>query len=267
MLQGCPILGFPGFGNTRVGFASADSRPPLNPATTDPTKGGVVPLPRSNRPLRLRPGQAPSAPFLGFVFCDPRLHQLFHQRCRQRLVGREADGPFGDGVALEFVLEPGDHGRAREQTAMVGKGGVPHQHALVLERGNPVADGLGGLRRRRGANRRANLFQSAARGFRDARLVFLYGLHTRGCVCHTCNAITGLRFFHASKCTGTDVRSQAANRKPEIARLGFPVHDHPSAQKAGVLGTPVTKTRGSPPSFGMTTGYGSGIPIFLSLAR
>src|SRR6266571_7364595 len=87
-----------------------------------------------------------SAPFLAFVLRDPRLHQFLNKCSRQWLVRGEVDGSFGCGEALEFILERFDHGRAREQTAMVRKRGEPHQHSFVLERRNPVADGLGSLR-------------------------------------------------------------------------------------------------------------------------
>src|SRR5216684_6121374 len=87
-----------------------------------------------------------SAPFLAFVLRDPRLHQFLNKCSRQWLVRGEVDGPFGFGEALKFVLERLDHGRSREQTAMVRKRGEPHQRSLVLERRYPVADDLGSLR-------------------------------------------------------------------------------------------------------------------------
>ncbi len=41
--------------------------------------------------------------FPGFVLGDPRFHQFFHQGGGQRLVQREADGPFGREEGLELV--------------------------------------------------------------------------------------------------------------------------------------------------------------------
>jgi hypothetical protein len=108
-----------------------------------------------------------SAPFLAFVLRDPRLHQFLNKCSRQWLVRGEVDGPFGCGEAPKFLLERRDHGRSREQTAVVRKRGEPHQRCFVLERRNPIADGLGSLRWHSGPNRGANLVQGAAGGFRD----------------------------------------------------------------------------------------------------
>ena len=63
---------------------------------------------------------ARSTPLLLLVLRDPRLYQLLHKSGRERLVHREADGAFGCGEALEFVLERLDQrGTHREKTAMV----------------------------------------------------------------------------------------------------------------------------------------------------
>src|SRR5580698_389388 len=55
---------------------------------------------------------------------------------------------------------------------MVRKRGEPNQHSMVLERRNPIADGLRSLRRRRPYGR-PNFLQSATRGFRNAGKVFI----------------------------------------------------------------------------------------------
>src|SRR5438094_2703621 len=120
-----------------------------------------------------------SALCLGFILRDPRLHQLFHKSSRQGLVHRETDGPFGCVEVLEFVLERLDHGRTHgEKTAMVRKRREPHQGSFVPERRNSIADSLRGLRRHHGPNRRANLVQGAAGGFRDSCKVFVHALRS-----------------------------------------------------------------------------------------
>lgn len=67
------------------------------------------------------------------------------------------DGAFGGVEALQFVFEGLNHRGPREQTAVIGKGGKPDEHAFVLEGGNAVADRLGGFARHGGANRGAHL--------------------------------------------------------------------------------------------------------------
>src|SRR5580704_159212 len=138
---------------------------------------------------------ARSAAFLVFDLCDSRLHHLLDQCGRQWLVRGKLDGPLGGGVARQFILKRFDHRARGEQTAVVGKRGEPHQHSLVLERGNPVADGLGSLRWRCGANRRANLSQGATRGFRNASKVFVHVLRTAARFRRRA-AAAGFRFFH-----------------------------------------------------------------------
>src|SRR5713226_2173756 len=144
----------------------------------------------------------PSAPFLVFLLRDPRLHQFLNKCSRQWLVRGKVDGPFGCGEALEFVLERLDHGRTREQTAMVRKRGEPYQHSFVLERRNPIADGLGGLGRRNGPNYRANPVQGAAGGLRDACEVFV-DVFRNGVASHPRTAITGSRFFWSKSVAAT----------------------------------------------------------------
>jgi hypothetical protein len=51
---------------------------------------------------------------------------------------------------------------------MVRKRGEPNQHSFVLERRDPVTDGLGRFGRNSGPNRHANLVQGAAGRLRDA---------------------------------------------------------------------------------------------------
>ena len=86
-----------------------------------------------------------SAPLLAFVLRDPRLHQFLNKCSRQWLIRGELDSPFGCGEALKFVLKRFDNRGSGEQTAVVRKRGEPHQHSFVLERRNPIADGLGSL--------------------------------------------------------------------------------------------------------------------------
>src|SRR5207245_2263842 len=141
-----------------------------------------------------------SGPFLAFVLRDPRLHQFLNKCSRQWLVRGEVDGPFGCGEALKFVLERLDHGRSREQTAMVRKRGEPHQRSFVLECRYPVADGLGSLRWHSGPNRRANLVQRAAGRFRDASKVFV-DVFRSAVAFRGRTAIARFHFFHAGNAT------------------------------------------------------------------
>src|SRR5260370_8850414 len=100
--------------------------------------------------------------FLTFVLRHALPHKFLDKSNWEGLVRGEVDGAFGGGEALKFVLEGLDHRRGREQTAVVRKRGEPHQHSVVLERRNPVADRLGGFRWHNGANRRAKLLQGVA---------------------------------------------------------------------------------------------------------
>src|SRR2546425_1042446 len=106
-----------------------------------------------------------SVPFLTFILRDPRLHEFLDKCGWQWLVDGEVDCPLGYGEALEFVLERLDHGRSRKQTAVVRKRGEPHQHSIVLERRNSIADRFSSLARDCGPNRCAHLVQHAAGGF------------------------------------------------------------------------------------------------------
>ena len=103
------------------------------------------------------------------------------------------NSPFRCGEALKFLLERFDHRCSREQAAMGRKRGVPHQHAFVLERRYPVADGL---RWRSRPNRRANLLQSAARWFRDACKVLVCGFRSAFAF-RSGTALARFCFFHA----------------------------------------------------------------------
>jgi hypothetical protein len=111
--------------------------------------------------------------FLSFVLCDSGLHELFDQRNREGLVRREVDGPLRGGKAFQFVLKGFNNCGCRKQAAVVRKRGEPYQHALVLKRGNPIADDLGGFRRRSRLNCRAKFGEGAAGWFRNAGKVFL----------------------------------------------------------------------------------------------
>ncbi len=116
-----------------------------------------------------------SAPFFAFDVSDSRFHQFFDKRCGQRLVHRELDGPFGGGEAFQFVFERFDNRCCGEQTTVVRKCSEPCQDPFVLDGRNSMADRLGSVGWRRGANRRANLVQGAAGRFRDSGEVFIHG--------------------------------------------------------------------------------------------
>src|ERR1017187_3691870 len=112
---------------------------------------------------------AQSTLFLALVLRDSRLHQLSYEGGGQRLVHGELDSAFGCLEVLEFILERHDDGRThRKQTAMVGERAETQQRSFVLERRHSIANGLRGLRWHNRPNRRTNLVQSAAGGFRDA---------------------------------------------------------------------------------------------------
>lgn len=110
---------------------------------------------------------------------EPRLYHSLHQSRRQRFVHWEVDCSFGGLVPLEFVLERFDHGRTREQTAMVRERGEPHERAVIHESWDAIADGLGGLGRHGGPNRLAHQLQGAARGFWDGSQVIFHSLRCR----------------------------------------------------------------------------------------
>src|SRR2546425_1689337 len=149
---------------------------------------------------------ARSAPFLAFDLRYARLHHSLNKCSRQWLVGGELDGPFGCDEALKFALERLDHGRSREQTAVVRKRREPHQYPFVLERRHPIADCLGSFRRRSGPNGRANLVQAAAGGFRDASKVFVNVLRSAAAFRRR-TAFAGFHFFHAGNSKRTSASS------------------------------------------------------------
>src|SRR5438552_3770464 len=88
--------------------------------------------------------------------------------------------------AAAFSPLPQSSKRSGEKAAMFRERGEPYEHSIVFERRHPIADGFRGLPRHNRLNRRADLLQGAARGFRDGREVFVYILW--GCAA----------FFHAS---------------------------------------------------------------------
>jgi len=147
-----------------------------------------------------------SAPFLAFVLRDSRLHQFLNKCSRQWLIRGELDGPFRCIEALKFVLERCDNRRSGEQTTVVRKRGEPHQHSFVLERRNPIADGLGSLLWHSGPNRCANLVQGAAGGFRDTSKVFINAFRSALSL-RDRTAIGRFRFFHADNATRTSTSS------------------------------------------------------------
>ena len=114
--------------------------------------------------------------FLTFVLRHALPHKFLDKSKWEGLVRGEVDGAFGGGEALKFVLEGLDHRRGREQTAVVRKRGEPHERSFVVEGGDPIADGLGGLGRYGGPNRRPHSLQGATRGFRDECQVIVDGL-------------------------------------------------------------------------------------------
>src|SRR5450631_1629037 len=63
--------------------------------------------------------QLHSAPPLAFALVQASFHQFLDERCWQRPVCGEMDGPFGSGEALELVCEHCDYSRSGEQTAVI----------------------------------------------------------------------------------------------------------------------------------------------------
>ena len=88
-----------------------------------------------------------SARALALDFGDTRPNDAFDQRGRQRSVERELDRAFRCLEISEGVLESHQDGTAREQTDMIGEGGVPHEHVPVLECRHALANHLDGLAR------------------------------------------------------------------------------------------------------------------------
>ena len=154
-----------------------------------------------------------SAPFLAFLLRDPRLHQFLDKCNRQRLVQREMDGPFGGGETLKFFLKRFDNCGSGEQASVVRKRSEPHQHSVVTERRNPIADGLGSLGWHSGPNRGADLVQGAAGGLRDSSKVFINGFRSAAAFRRR-TEIARLNFFHA----GNSIRTSASIRYPRPAR-------------------------------------------------
>src|SRR2546425_3752564 len=156
---------------------------------------------------------ARSAPFLVFDLRDPRLHHSLNKCSRQRLVGGELDGPFGCDEALKFALELLDHGRSREQTAVVRKRREPHQYPFVLERRHPIVDGLGSFRWHSGPNGRANLVQGAAGGVGGSSKGFIH-LFCSAAAFGGRTALAAVHLFHAGNSRRTFTSSPRTTALP-----------------------------------------------------
>src|SRR5439155_455080 len=105
----------------------------------------------------------PMASLLVLVLRDTRLDELPHQRRGEGLVGGEANGALGRGVRRELLLERLRDIGAHEEAAVILERSVAHQHAVVLEHRDPVADDLGRLGRG-GLDRLAQLLERGPRG-------------------------------------------------------------------------------------------------------
>jgi len=81
----------------------------------------------------------------GFVLRDARLDELPHQRRGEGLVDGEANGPLDVWYGGERLLEGLRESGAHEQAAVLLERGVTHEHAVVLEHRDAVADDLGRL--------------------------------------------------------------------------------------------------------------------------
>src|SRR5882762_5324786 len=137
-----------------------------------------------------------SAPLLALVLGYPRLHQFLDKCGGQRFVCWELDSSFGCREGFEFIFELFDNRSSGEQTAVLRKGGKPHQHSIVPEGRHSIADDFGRLRRDSGTNRRAHLVKHAAGGFRNTGEVFVHIFRSntgfrRG------TALARFRFFHS----------------------------------------------------------------------
>jgi hypothetical protein len=96
------------------------------------------------------------------MLSDASPNHFLDQRGGHGPVHGKLHGSFRDGVVRQFLFKLLDDRGSREKTAMISEGRKIHQRLLELERGNAVADGLGGLRRQSGLNGGAHLFQRAA---------------------------------------------------------------------------------------------------------
>src|SRR5258705_4989849 len=156
---------------------------------------GTFSFARFDRSAEIRMADKRSAPILAFVQGYSRFHQFPDECGGKRFVCGEVESSLGCGETLEFVFEFFNHRRRGKQTAVVRKGGEPHQHPIVLEGGHPIADDFRRLGRDSGANRRAHLVQGAASGFWNTGEVFIHIFRSdtsfRGGT-----ALARFRFFH-----------------------------------------------------------------------
>src|SRR6184192_3079195 len=100
---------------------------------------------------------------LVLVLRDTLLDELPHQRRGEGLVGGKANGALGRGVRRELLLERLRDVGAHEEAAVILERSVAHQHAVVLEHRDPVADDLGRLGRG-GLDRLAQLLENGPGG-------------------------------------------------------------------------------------------------------
>src|SRR5438105_9451440 len=137
-----------------------------------------------------------SAAPLALALCRPCLHQFLDKSRRHRLIVSKLDRPFRSGEVLKLLLKSFDDRCCRKQAAVLRKSAEPYQHPLVLERRNPIADGLGSLRWHSTPNRCTHLAEIRAGSFRDAGKIFVnvFGSNL-GFRADTTPA--GLHFFHA----------------------------------------------------------------------
>src|SRR5438552_803047 len=130
-----------------------------------------------------------------FVLRDSRLYDLLDQGCRRWLLHGKLNGPLGNLVTLQFILELLYYRCRRKQTAVSRKCGVPHQHAFVSKCGNAVADDLLSFRGHNGPNRRADAIQRSASRFWHCRQIFIHALRLSATYDAT---LFGVRLFHAA---------------------------------------------------------------------
>src|SRR3989442_1312045 len=108
-------------------------------------------------------GGCPLSP-QALVLRDARLDELPHQRRREGLVYRKLDRALGHLVLRKCLLVCFHEGGAdAEQAAVILERGVVHQHPVMLERRDAVADELGRLGRG-GLDRLAQLLEGGPRG-------------------------------------------------------------------------------------------------------
>lgn len=109
-------------------------------------------------------------------FSDSPLYQFLYQGFWQFLVDREVNGSFAGSEALQCVFERLDDRGSWKQAAMIGKSCIPHQHLLMSESRNTIADDLHSLCGYSRADALAHLVQLPSCRLRNSSKIFVNSL-------------------------------------------------------------------------------------------